>query len=181
MINYRSVFHQHYGKMNHTELSGSVKALLGEYKRAINELIAVISMLNEDSLTMIVDPVTTDPDCRSIQTILTHVVYSGYGYTYSIENSLGADKTRPGKKILNDANEYSLHLQHMFDYCENFFRNNPTLEIEQTDQTKKIMVAWGQQYDIEQLLEHAIVHILRHRRQIENFIRIQAGNSIDTK
>ncbi len=181
MINYRSVFHQHYGKMNHTELSGSVKALLGEYKKAINELIVVISPLNEESLSRVVDPQTTDLNCRSIQTILTHVVHSGYGYTYSIENSLGAEKTRPGKKILNDANEYSLHLQHMFDYCENFFRTNPTLEIEQTDQTKKILVAWGQQYDIEQLMEHAIVHILRHRRQIENFIRIQAGNSIDTK
>ena len=27
----------------------------------------------------------------------------------------------------------------------------------------------GQSYDAEQLLEHAIVHILRHRRQIEKF------------
>jgi len=34
----------------------------------------------------------------------------------------------------------------------------------------KMIVRWGPQYDLEQLLEHAVVHILRHRRQIEKFI-----------
>jgi hypothetical protein len=29
---------------------------------------------------------------------------------------------------------------------------------------------WGTVYDLEGLLEHAIVHLLRHRRQIEKFI-----------
>ena len=29
---------------------------------------------------------------------------------------------------------------------------------------------WGAVYDAEGLLEHAIVHLLRHRRQIEKFI-----------
>jgi len=32
-----------------------------------------------------------------------------------------------------------------------------------------MIVRWGPQYDLEQLLEHAVVHILRHRRQIEKF------------
>jgi hypothetical protein len=30
--------------------------------------------------------------------------------------------------------------------------------------------AWGQVYDFEQFMEHAIVHVLRHRRQIERFL-----------
>ena len=59
----------------------------------------------------------------------------------------------------------------MFEYSLNFFQENSNLEIEQLDNTKKINVNWGQQYDIEQLVEHAIVHILRHRRQIEKFIK----------
>ena len=36
--------------------------------------------------------------------------------------------------------------------------------------TNIIKTEWGQEYDFEQLLEHAIVHILRHRRQIERFL-----------
>ena len=42
--------------------------------------------------------------------------------------------------------------------------------MEENDPSKKIKVRWGQLYDPEQLMEHAIVHILRHRRQIENFL-----------
>ncbi|MDX1940766.1 MAG: hypothetical protein SFU99_09460, partial [Saprospiraceae bacterium] len=34
----------------------------------------------------------------------------------------------------------------------------------------EIKAFWGQVFDLEQMLEHAIVHILRHRRQIERFL-----------
>lgn len=159
--------------MANNELTGSVKALLDEYKKAINELIAIIKPLNEKSLSMIVDSNTKDPDCKSIQTILSHIVCSGYGYTIYIENSIGANKPRLERQTFNNVNQYIDQLNSMFEYCENFFKSNKNLTIEQTDNSKKITVNWGQQYDIEQLLEHAIVHILRHRRQIENFIKRQ--------
>ena len=48
-------------------------------------------------------------------------------------------------------------------------------ELEQFDDALKIKTGWGQLYDIEQLTEHAIVHILRHRRQIEKFKIILSG------
>ena len=34
----------------------------------------------------------------------------------------------------------------------------------------RIQSGWGTVYDLEQLLEHAVVHMLRHRRQIERFL-----------
>ena len=34
----------------------------------------------------------------------------------------------------------------------------------------KMQVRWGPTYDFEQLFEHAIVHVLRHRRQIDRFL-----------
>ena len=34
----------------------------------------------------------------------------------------------------------------------------------------QIRSGWGPLYDFEQLFEHAIVHVLRHRRQIERFL-----------
>jgi hypothetical protein len=39
----------------------------------------------------------------------------------------------------------------------------------------KMPVRWGPTYDLEQLLEHAIVHILRHRRQVERFLERMGG------
>ena len=157
---------------------GSIKALLDEYKKVINELITVIKPLDEKSLSMVVDDKTNDPDCKSIQTILSHIVCSGYGYTIYIENSIGFNKPRLEREAFNNVNQYIDQLKLMFGYCENFFKSNTNLTIEQTDNSKKITVNWGQQYDIEQLLEHAIVHILRHRRQVENFIQRQNEQTV---
>jgi uncharacterized damage-inducible protein DinB len=151
-------------------LRGSTKALLEEYKKAVDELINVIRPLDYNQLSAIADNETKDADCKSIQTVLTHVVSSGYGYSVSIENSIGINSIRPDAALYDSVNHYSEQLNSMFEYCENIFKKFPDIEIEETDNSKKINVRWGQQYDIEQLLEHAIVHVLRHRRQIVNFI-----------
>jgi chromosomal replication initiation ATPase DnaA len=58
----------------------------------------------------------------------------------------------------------------MFEYNAQLFQDYPNLKLEEYETALKIQVRWGQLYDIEQLMEHAIVHILRHRRQIERFL-----------
>jgi len=60
--------------------NGAIGALLDEYEKAIHELITVIHPIPENQLVTIADHETKDKDCRSIQTILTHVVESGYTY-----------------------------------------------------------------------------------------------------
>ncbi|HMS64840.1 MAG TPA: DinB family protein [Ignavibacteria bacterium] len=163
--------------MKIAELPGNVKALLDEYKKSIDELISVIKNVNSIDLCMIVDNKTEDPECRSIQTILTHTVGAGYGYINYIENHSGKNKERMERETFNNADQYIDALNSMFAYTEDFFKNNTHLETEEKDNSKKINVRWGQQYDIEQLMEHAIVHILRHRRQIENFLKLQRSFS----
>jgi uncharacterized damage-inducible protein DinB len=155
------------------ELTGSTGALIGEYRKAIDELISVIEPINEKQLCELVDTTTTDADCKSIQSILTHVICSGYGYIIYIENHIGDNKPRLEKVMYDNVNKYIEHLNLMFEYSLNFFQQNSNLEMEQLDNSKKINVNWGQQYDTEQLIEHAIVHILRHRRQIVKFIKQQ--------
>ena len=42
----------------------------------------------------------------------------------------------------------------------------------------EIKSRWGPTYDLEQMLEHAVVHVLRHRRQIERFLwKSQSGGA----
>ena len=50
------------------------------------------------------------------------------------------------------------------------------MDDEMAAQSEKIHSPWGVVYDVEQLMEHAIVHILRHRRQIEKFKAILRKN-----
>ena len=74
------------------------------------------------------------------------------------------------QRQINSSFEYAVALDNMFVYNEKLFEDYPNIKLEEYDLSKKFKVRWGQKYDVEQLIEHAIVHILRHRRQIERFI-----------
>jgi uncharacterized damage-inducible protein DinB len=148
---------------------GAIGALLDEYERAIDDLKVVIADIDDNALIKIVDPNTEDVNCRSIQTILTHVVHSAYGYATSIHNLKGHNITRPPKSFHPTIQEYLVELTDVITFTETVLSEFKNDELEQFDPALKIKAGWGQVYDVEQMMEHAIVHILRHRRQIEKF------------
>ena len=155
------------------QLNGTIRALLDEYKKAVTELISVIKPLTSNEILITRDDKTANENCRSVQTILTHVVYAGYGYTNFMEVHLGNKKERRAKQLFENADEYVEDLNGMLENCRNFFTENPGIELEEYDPSKKILTNWGQVYDIDQLMEHAIVHVLKHRRQIQRFLSSQ--------
>lgn len=150
--------------------NGATGALLDEYEKVLNELVGVIDELTNEELVAISDNNTEDPDCKSIQTILTHVIRAGYCYNIEIRKSLGEQVDFVEGELLNSVEQYQDGLKKMFNYNEQLFMDYPNLNLEEHNFEKKIHTRWGQHYDVEQLLEHAIVHILRHRRQIERFV-----------
>lgn len=149
--------------------NGAIGALLDEYERAINNLILTIKDLNQNELELVIDPETKDEDCKSIQSILTHVVQSGYTYVIEIRKWLGEDVSYKDKETLNSIQDYNLALVKMFNFTETLFNNHPNIKLTELDSNHKIKVRWNQTFDVEQLIQHAIVHVLRHRRQIEIF------------
>jgi hypothetical protein len=150
---------------------GAVGALLDIYEQAISDLKKTIEDIPDNALTIIIDAQTTDENCKSIQAILSHVVSSGYGYATSIHNLKENNIPRPGKTFHVTIKEYIQDLTNVFAYTENIFKEIKDNELEQFDNSLKIKTGWGQWYDIEQMTEHAIVHILRHKRQIEKIKR----------
>lgn len=150
---------------------GAVGALLDIYDQAISDLKKMIEDIPENALTIIIDPKTTDEDCRSIQAILSHVVHSAYGYATNIHNLKGYNIKRPDRTFHLTIQEYTEDLTNVFIYTENIFKEIKDNELEQFDNSLKIKTSWGQFYDIEQMTEHAIVHILRHKRQIDKIKR----------
>ncbi|WP_293310494.1 DinB family protein [Pedobacter sp. UBA5917] len=154
--------------MENNNLTRAIAALIDEYKKAVNELIDVIEPISQQQLLRTIEPISTNTDCISIQTILTHVTASMFSYAVYIENSIGIESIRPERLQFDQVEHYISRLREAFKYNEDFFSRNPNITMEEFDQAKKINTNWGQQYDVEQLLEHAIVHILRHRRQIKN-------------
>lgn len=148
----------------------AVNALLGEYQNVIIALQRVIADISYANLTTVINP-GSDPNCESIQTTLSHVVSSGYSYAGYIRKLKRIDDNRPGKILRLSIAEYTDDLNNLIAYTQATFENIHDNELEEFEEDKKIRTSWGQTYDIEQMMEHAVVHVLRHRRQIEKFIK----------
>lgn len=148
---------------------GAVGALMDEYERAALDLKAVIAKTSEADFSRVLDPETKDEDCRTMQTIITHVVRAGYAYANYIREVFCIATIPPVGRLVSH-NEAVAEVDKMLEYTAETLRGRWEMSDEEMD-SKRIDSRWGMRYNLEQMLEHAIVHILRHRRQIERLIQ----------
>lgn len=154
--------------MGRTYRKGAVGALMDEYERAAGELERVLEGLSDEEYERVRDTATTDEDCRSIQTIMTHVIGAGYGYANMLRTAWAMDQVeRPRAPVARE--DVVPKLRAALDYmCASL---DGRWELPEPDaNAMKMQARWGPVYDFEQLFEHAIVHVMRHRRQIERFL-----------
>jgi len=154
--------------MSKSYRNGPIGALMDEYERAAFEFMRVIEPLSQGPYAEIRDAQTRDENCRSVQTIVSHVVNSGYGYANYIRTAFSLLSTPYTKRPL-EQNEASPKMLEMLEYTSATLEGRWIMTDEEI-QSVLIDTGWGVRCDIEQLLEHAIVHVLRHRRQIERFL-----------
>jgi uncharacterized damage-inducible protein DinB len=148
--------------------NGALGALMDEYERAAEELIRLIEQIPDDDFVRVVDAETKDEDCRSAQTIMSHVVRSGYGYADYIREKLLIPSTRPQPRLLS-RREALEQLEAVLQYTRETLEGRWEMSGEEIESIV-IKTRWGAVFDPDGLLEHAVMHILRHRRQIEKFI-----------
>ena len=144
----------------------AVNAILAEYEKALKELQYVIATISNKDLAATIDPHTSDPNGKSIRNILAHVVGSAFSYAIYIRESIDHAVPRPGLKHRDTALEYIRDLDEVIVFTRDTFKTIYDYSLEKFDYPDKIKTKWGQSYDIEQMMEHSIVHVLRHRRQI---------------
>jgi uncharacterized damage-inducible protein DinB len=149
---------------------GAIGALMDEYERAALELKALVASVDEEDYTRIADAETQDADCHSIRTIMNHVIHAGYGYANGIRRKiplphepLGTERRQiPQTEIGDEIDKVLAYTAETLDgMWEMSYAEQDAFIIERKD---------GFSENIEQLLEHAVVHVLRHRRQIEKFL-----------
>lgn len=141
-----------------------------EYERAAAELVAVIDALTDEEFELVRDRETGDDDCRSIQTVAVHVVRAGYGYAVLLRRAWGIEDRPPWPRTLARRDVYE-RIAEMLDYTRDTLDGRWQISEGEAAELR-IEAPWGPVYDLEQLLEHAIVHVLRHRRQIERFLAV---------
>jgi len=148
---------------------GFIGALLDEYQKAIEEYKEVLRSLSPQQFNAVADAETQDKNCVSVQSVTHHLLIAGYGYLYLIAKHFG-DLPYQRKKDFNvESIESSCaELDAMITHSEE--RLAAKAKLSEAEIFPNIIKApWGQNFDFDQLLEHAVMHIIRHRRQIEIF------------
>ena len=151
-----------------TYRQGAVGALMDEYERAAAELLSILNGITDEEFERIRDTTTQDEDCRSIQTIMRHVIRAGYGYAGYMRTSWGKEPVIRWDESVSRG-QIPGEMRKMLDYMIETLDGKWNLS-DQEAMDMKMTVRWGPVFDFEQLFEHAIVHVLRHRRQIDRFL-----------
>jgi hypothetical protein len=136
--------------------TGALGALMDEYERALGELAGVLGPLSQYEFDGLRDAATADPDCRSIRSVLGHVVHSGLRYTDRMREAIGMIGV-PAAAPPGTPRESIERIALLAETTEATFDGMWGMDPESLDDFR----------NLEQVFEHAIVHILRHRRQIE--------------
>jgi uncharacterized damage-inducible protein DinB len=153
-------------------LAGAFGALMDEYARAAAELCRVVAAVPP---ARFVEEVDGGGEFPTVQAICTHVVQAAYGHAGHIRKALGiAAGERPrGKELVPESPEQLRPLLGAaLRYTEATvagLRAEPTFAAEEVSSIL-FPVNWGPVYDPQGMLEHGIVHLLRHRRQIERLL-----------
>lgn len=152
--------------MNRTYRKGAIGALTDEYEKALNELKDLLIKIPDAEFQKVYNE-TTNVDFQSIRNIVLHLINSGYGYANYIRKRFGENYVVPKLDIQKTEQGIS-HLEKMFEYTVETFEGKWHLSYSELMHTI-IKTSWTT-YDLESITEHAIVHILRHRLQIEKMI-----------
>ena len=146
--------------------NGAIGSLLDEYEKALFELKTVLQTVTEDDYSLMIEG--ESEHCCSIEVIMNHVVRAGYGYANYIRDALSTD-TMPIEDRQIEQAKISGEIDKMFAYTTEIFEGERNITDDEMENIY-FVTRWEVTYNIDQLLEHAIVHALRHRRQIQKFL-----------
>lgn len=151
--------------------SGSLRAVLDEYARAICEYESVIMSIPAGAYSQ--RTLLSDDEFAIVADIARHVVGAAHSYAFHISRALdNLDGPFPKREFTVETREAAVAalweaFDHMVEVLERIKDWSDSKQAE-----VRFVSRWKQPYDIEQMLEHAIVHILRHRRQLERWIEV---------
>lgn len=152
--------------MEKTYRKGAIGALTDEYEKALEELKTLLIKIPDAEFKKVYNE-DTDTDFQAVANLVLHIVSSGYVYANHIRKRFGNSYMVPVIDITK-TEQGIVELNRMFEYTVETFEDKWLLTDDELLNTI-IKTSWTT-YDLEAIIEHAIVHILRHRLQIEKMI-----------
>lgn len=143
---------------------GMLGALMDEYERALLDLAFTIKELTDSEFAQSLDEVTNNEHHRSVKSIVGHVIATGYLHADYIRRQFKISMSPPIEKDPETVRDAIRQMEAMILYMVRSLDGRWDMIGEEIEKTI-IKTSWST-YDLEQLMEHAIVHILLHRRMI---------------
>ena len=114
-------------------------------------------------------PETDDENYESLETLLFHVLRASRGYmTWICEKlNLRDPKIDPPPNIMEIEKNAESYIEHLKEKWRLPLRNTP----EELFFDKAYTSRWDADYCIEAMLEHAVMHPIRHEYQLSNLLK----------
>jgi hypothetical protein len=148
---------------------GAFGALMDEYARAAEEFCRVVESL--DPAVFAAERASKDPSTVSPRAIALHVHGAARRYADYVRKARGLphdERFEPDPSAMHGPGALRGLLAGALRYTEGAVEGLHDAD-EATVAALRFPVRWGPIYDPEMILEHAIVHLLRHRRQLERW------------
>ncbi|MBI9070864.1 MAG: hypothetical protein JEY94_04665 [Melioribacteraceae bacterium] len=122
-------------------------------------------------------PKTEDEDYKSLETLLLHFVRSSRGYIIWICEKLDLPDPRINAipVVENIDREADKYINHLIERWKLPLVNVP----EEKFYSPTFKSNWGVEYCVDAMLEHAVMHLIRHEYQLKNLIKYQKGLSLN--
>lgn len=155
--------------IHHPGRPGPFGALMDEYARAAEDFCRVVETF--DLTRFDAERPSNNPNTVSPRAICLHVIGAAHRYAHYIRKARGVDfverydaepaQLRSPQDVRRLLTEGTLLTEETVEPLLN--------ATEQEIQALSFAVRWGPRYDPEMILEHAVCHVLRHRRQLERW------------
>ena len=155
--------------IRHPGLSGPFGALMDEYARAAEDFCGVVERF--DLARFDVERPSNNPSTVSPRAICLHVIGAAHRYAHYIRKARDVDfveRYEADPARLDSPRDVRALLTEGIVLTEETVE--PLLKATEHEiQPLSFTVRWGPRYDPEMILEHAVCHLLRHRRQLERW------------
>lgn len=150
---------------------GALGALMDLYEEEAAFFLQTINNQVTDQLwSHVMDETTKDPDCKSIQTVCEHMVGAADYYVNLVKKAEGAEVPKPSPIKLPNKSDFQPAFLNSLNGQKEYLEGRWEMSDEDIEKIV-IKTGWGNVLDPESLLEHAVLHVMRHHRQVLRWLK----------
>lgn len=152
-----------------TYRSRGARALVILHEKGMRELLPVWRRAVAAKVSL---PATDDPSYASLDTLLHHALRASRGYMTWLCEKLAL--AHPGISEVPEANRVAREAESYLEHLLARWRI-PLADVEGNRFEAIHKTRWGEDMSLEGMLEHAVMHPLRHRFQLEELMEAQGS------